>query len=293
MSGRKSSGYRPWAPLATLALVALLLVGAAAGDDTRQSRAELVLAQNATDHVGAIQKRGELVMIAFPHQLSTFVRTNLKLGPTPKLGTADHFIGIDVDIMAGFAAELGVKLMVRRVSEPSYAALIPDLLAGNGDVLASSLSITEERRKLVDFSIPYYHNYAVVVVPKDSTIESIADLQGKMAATVPGSSHEEYLRELGMSPDWFVPVSFRSECYYSLTDGQADYTVVDISSARRVLPTMEDLKVAFRLPEDDYYGFAVPPGSNLTESLNRYLEELKHSGRMEEIVAHHEQLGLE
>lgn len=277
--------------LQLLLFIALLFPGAAAAEESR-SKAAGQESKAASDHLNAVGERGELVMIAFPHQLSTFVRTNLALGPTPKLGAPDHFIGIDVDIMARFAEYLGVKLMIRRVSEPSYAALIPDLLAGHGDVIASSLSITEERQKLVDFSDPYYYNYPVVVVAKGSPIAELTDLAGKMAALVPGSSHEEFLAELGISREWFVPVSFRSECYYALTEGQADYTLVDFSSAKRVLPKMPDLKVAFRLPDDDYYGFAVPPGSNLRPVLNRFLLELKTSGGMAEIIDHHEEIGL-
>lgn len=291
MSARSPLGRRTCTTVLPLLAIAPFILGASAGDDHRQA-AETFAAANAADHMGAIRARGELVMITFPHQLSSFVRTNLELGPTPKLGTPDHFIGIDVDVMVRFAEFLGVRLMVRRVSEPSYAALIPDLLAGQGDILASSLSITEERLKLVDFSDPYYHNYPVVVVPEDSPIESIADLDDKMASTIPGSSHEEFLAELGVSREWLVPVSFRSECYYALTEGQADYTLVDMSSARHVLPRMKGLKVAFRLPEDDYYGFALPPGSNLLEPLNRFLGEMKSSGQMEEIILHHERLGL-
>lgn len=242
----------------------------------------------AVDQVSAIRERGKLVMLAFPHQLSSFVRTNLELGPMPKLGTADHFVGIDVDIMKGFADYLGVELLIRRVSEPSYAALIPDLLAGAGDLIASSLSITDERKQQVEFSDPYYLNYSVVVTPVDSSIESVADLHGKLAAVIPGSSHDELLRRLGVSRDWFVTVSFRAECYFTVDEGQADYTLVDANSAKHVLPTMRGLKVAFRLPEDDYYGFAVPPGSNLLQPLNRYLESIRSSGKLAEIIERHE-----
>lgn len=293
MSAKTRTGRRPAASLFSLIPIILLLLGASAGEDRRQSALELVAAKGPADHVAAVRERGELVVIAFPHQLSSFVRTNLELGPTPKLGTPDHFIGVDVDIMARFAEYLGVKLLIRRVSEPSYAALIPDLLSGQGDLIASSLSITEERKRLVDFSDPYYYNYPVIVVAEGSAIESIADLQGKMAALVPGSSHEEFLSELGISREWFVPVSFRSECYYSVAEGQADYTLVDFTSAQSVLPTMPGLEIAFRLPDDDYYGFAVPPGSNLLPPLNRFLLELKQSGGLAEIIDHHEKLGLD
>lgn len=289
MSGKTRFEPRIALLLSVLLSLCAFSTGAAGGEEGVQAAGQAPAAEShPADQVSASRERGKLVMLAFPHQLSTFVRTNLELGPMPKFGPSNHFVGIDVEIMEGFAEYLGVELWVRRVSEPSYAALIPDLLAGQGDLIASSLSITEERKRQVDFSDPYYLNYSVVVTPVGSSIESVADLRGKPVAVLPGSSHDELLRRMGVTRDWFVNVSFRAECYFTVDEGQADYTVVDANSAKHVLPTMRGLKVAFRLPDDDYYGFAVPPGSNLLEPLNRYLESIRKSGRLAEIIKRHE-----
>lgn len=237
--------------------------------------------------VAAIRARGKLVMLCYPHQLSTFVRADLKKGYMPARGPADHFIGIDVDIMKGFAEHLGVALEVRRASKPRFAALIPDLLAGKGDLIASSMSVTEERQKKVDFSQPYFAIYPVIVVRSDSPIGSPQDLRGKIAAAIPGSSQEERLLRMGVPRELIHSESFMVGNYGAVIDGIADYTLVDSGSAERVLPEKDSLKMAFRLPGVEHYAIAVRPGSDLLPELNQYIDQIKISGELSEIIDRH------
>lgn len=237
--------------------------------------------------LAAIRERGRLVMVAFPHQESHFVRADLSKGKMPAFGPADHFAGIDVEVMGLFAESLGVELWVRRASEPSYAALIPDLLGAHGDVIASSLSITDERKKRVVFSRPYHEVYPVVIVRKGSAIRAVRDLAGKVGAAIPGSSQEERLHTLGVPVDLLHPVSFMYENYVAVAEGEADYTLVDSGSAARVLAKVEGVEIGFRLPGSDFYGYALRPGSDLLPALDGFLEELEASGRLAEIVARH------
>lgn len=238
-------------------------------------------------HLAEIKSRGNLVMLSFPHQESAFVRTNVVSGPMRRIGTANGFQGIDVDLMKAFAESLGVRLDIRPVSEPSYGALIPDLLAGKGDLIASSFTITAERKQKVDFSDPYYSVYPVILTRVGSPIAAVADLAGKRAAAIPGSSQEEHLRELGVASEKILAVDFRLETYTAVMDGEADFTLADSSSAMRFLHGYPKLRIAFRLPGEDEYGFAVPRGSDLREALNRFLAEMKTTGALERIIRRH------
>jgi len=238
-------------------------------------------------HVAEIKSRDKLVMLSFPHQESVFVRTNVAAGPMPRVGTWNGFEGIDVELMHAFAESLGVRLEIRPVSEPSYGALIPELLAGKGDLIASSFTITEERKQAVDFSDPYFSVYPVILVRVGSPIASVADLAGKTAAAIPGSSQEEHLRGLGIAPDKLLSVDFRLETYTAVMDGEADFTLADSSSAMRFLHEYPKLKIAFRLAGEDAYGFAVPRDSDLREPLNRFLAEMKKNGELERIIRRH------
>ncbi len=224
--------------------------------------------------VAAVKARGKLIMLCFPHQESPFIRVDVELA-------IDAYDGIDYEIMTGFARSLGVTLEVHPV-KPSFATLVPALLAGEGDVIASSFSITPERRQKVDFSRPYFAVHTVVLVRKDSHLASPADLAGKTAATVAGSSLEERIKEL--HPGRIHHVDFTRWNYDALSEQQADFTVLDDTSTLRLLPLYRDLKVAFQLPGVDDYAFAVAPGSDLREALDHFLDELRRSGRLDKIL---------
>jgi ABC-type amino acid transport substrate-binding protein len=237
--------------------------------------AGLLVAQTAAaSSVADVKARGKLAMLCFPHQESPFIRVKVEVD-------LHHFDGIDYEVMEGFAQSLGVALEVLPV-KPSFAELVPALLKGEGDIVASSFSITPERSKRVAFSDPYFAVRTVVVVPKDSPIHAAADLAGKTGSTVKGSSQEERMRSLGKIR--FHYVDFTRWNYDALTEKKADFTVLDETSTWRLLPSYPGLKVAFALPGTDSYGFAVAPGSDLRESLNRYLDTLKRAGKLDEII---------
>ncbi len=224
--------------------------------------------------VAAVKARGTLVMLCFPHQENPFIRIKTEID-------LNHYDGIDYEVMQGFAHSLGVSLAVHPV-KPTFAALVPALLAGEGDVIASSFSITPERRAKVDFSQPYFTVHAVVVVPGDSLVRAAADLRGRTAATVPGSSQEERIKAL--RPGRIHYVDFTRWNYDALEDRSADFTVLDDTSTWRLLRFYPHLRVAFPLPGTDTYGYAVAPGSDLRAALDRYLEEIRASGQLAEIV---------
>lgn len=267
--------------LLTAALFPLFLLPGCA---SAAPRPEAAASRGKPSDLAAVRARGRLVMVAFPHPESHFVHADLSRGPMPAFGPAERFDGVDVAIMRRFAASLGVELWVRRASEASYAALIPDLLAGQGDLIASSLSITDERKRRVAFSRPYHEVYPVVVVRAGSPIRRVEDLAAHDGSTIPGSSQEEHLRELGIPGDRLRPVSFMYENYAAVAEGDVDYTLVDSGSAARVMPRFAGLEIAFRLPGSDYYGIAVRPGSDLLPRVDAFLAEMQASGELAEIV---------
>lgn len=231
-----------------------------------------------------VKRRGRLTVLCFPHQDSEFVSVNLDTGPMPKVGPVDSFRGLDVDLMAEFARRLGVAVDFRAVSEPNYGALIPDLLAGRADIIASSFTITENRAALVDFSLPYFRVFPVVVAREETIIWSIEDLRDLTIAVISGSANEEFLRGLGWESDRILPTAFTRDNYVAVLDREADAALVDSGTAEWKLPEHEGLVEAFRFDLHQDYGFAVPPGSDLLEPLNEMIEEMKHGGELARLL---------
>lgn len=84
--------------------------------------------------------------------------------------------GSDVETAALLAKDLGVELEIVQVSTPNRVQF---LMANKADVVISALSITEERKKVIDFSTAYAELQCVVAAPKAMSIASYADLGGK------------------------------------------------------------------------------------------------------------------
>lgn len=258
----------------TLIFFALLL-----STELRLSAAE----SSPTSGLDRIRRNGKVVMLVFPQQVSRFVSVDLDQGVMPRVGGIESFRGFDVDLMASFARSLGVHLEIRVSTQPSYAALIPDLLAGQGDVIGCGFSITDERKKVVDFSDPYLNIFPVVVTRNGSDIGSLADLKTVVGVAVSGSSQEERLRKFGLDGPLLRRVDFTIEAVGEVIDGQADYLLLDSTVALTTLSEQKDLKMAFRLDENHGLGYALPPGSDLLPELNRFLAAAERSGELERL----------
>ncbi|MCP4896117.1 MAG: transporter substrate-binding domain-containing protein [bacterium] len=235
-----------------------------------------------------VQARGKLVMLCVPHQESIFIRTKADAGVMPRVGTTEQFAGADVELMAGFAELLGVDLEIRPAigsdGLPSYNELISSLLRGDGDLAASSLSVTPAREAQIEFSVPYFIERPVVVVQRKKGLKSVKDLEGKKAGTISGSSHEEHLIRLGFKKEDIRYAGFMLENILAVDEGDVDFTVVDSRSAYKLVPRFKNLKIAFELDGEDPYAVAVRPGSDLKSLLDKYLEGARQSGRVTSLI---------
>lgn len=236
-----------------------------------------------------VLKAGKLVVLTVPHQESSFTKTNLETGPMRKAGTRENFQGIDIDLMAAFADHLGVELEIRPAlgpdGVPAYAHLIPTLTKGDGDIIASSFTITDERREIIDFSDPYFTVYPAVVTRFDNEMSSLADLEGTRAVALPSTSQDSHLQRAGFSENDILYVEFQLETYSSVLDGEADFTLQDSPTAERLVRQHSELKIAFPFSDQrDSYGFGVEKGSDLRGELDAFLAELRASGKLQEIT---------
>ncbi len=247
-----------------------------AGTEEAQADSESDLAE--------IRSNGKLTMLCWPHQESRFIR---RMVAEYKEEGLRRFAGIDVDILRGFADSLGVSLEVKPMKQ-NFAELIPSLLDGDGQVIGSSLTITEARSRKIDFSVPYHQVKKVVVARRGSQLTSVADFAGKTASVVGGSSHEEHLLALGQEDLRILQTTFTFENYTEVVEGNADFTVVDSGSVERILeenPDFEALTTVFVFPRKDAYGFAMARESDLLAPLNAYLEKIQKSGELDRIKA--------
>lgn len=187
-------------------------------------------------------------------------------------------LGFDVDIARLFAkALLGDESKVELVAVSS-ANRIPFLQSNKIDMIIASLTITDERKKLVDFSEPYFLSGGLLLVLKHSAITCVPDLHGKVVGVLQGSVTVKDMEELASSSER-VRFDKVDEALFALKVGQTDAFANDdilmltLANADKELKTVGD--PFFPRP----YGIAVRKGeTEFVNWVNQQLSALRADG---------------
>lgn len=197
----------------------------------------------------------------------------------------DEIVGIDVDIAKAIADELGVEL---EISDIAFASCIPALQAGKADFIAAGMSITEERKKNVDFTDNYFNASQAIIVPVDSDIASRTDLNGKTVGVQTGTTGDSYCTNEDGSSDISVGEVKRYEkavdAAQDVISGRIDAEVIDNFVADKLVEKNPDkIKKLDEALTEEQYAMALPKGSELTAKFNEILKSLQDSGKLDEI----------
>jgi arginine/ornithine transport system substrate-binding protein len=134
--------------------------------------------------------------------------------------------GFDVDIAKAICAEIKRKCVF---VEQVWDSMIPGLIARKYDVIISSMSITDERKKVVDFSDKYYNTPSRIVMKEGMTTDAtFAGMKGKRIGVLKGSTQEKFANgELKKAGATVVPYAAQDQVYLDLKAGRLDGTVAD------------------------------------------------------------------
>ncbi len=181
--------------------------------------------------------------------------------------------GFEYEILTSFANSEGREL---EIVWTDFAGIINALERGDGDVIASTLTVTGERKERVDFSVPYFSTRVVLVQPSGSGLNTVASLVGKTVLTIAGTTYEQILQSLdGIS---LVYAKTEEEMYERLANGGADALATDSANflwVGRTFPTLETAQV---LSDRQFYGFAVRKGDPLKQRLDDHIREMLEDG---------------
>ncbi|GAB4400200.1 MAG: ABC transporter substrate-binding protein [Rhodoferax sp.] len=134
--------------------------------------------------------------------------------------------GFDVDIAHALCEQIKRKCVF---VEQAWDGMIPGLLAKKYDVIISSMSITEERLKQVDFTDKYYNTPSKIVLRKDIKFDGPASLKGKKIGVLKASTQEKYaLGELKKAGAEVVSYDAQDQVYLDIKAGRLDGTVADV-----------------------------------------------------------------
>lgn len=131
----------------------------------------------------------------------------------------DKYVGFDIDLWAEIAKDLHLTYKLQPMD---FAGLIPALQTHNIDVALSGMTIKEERRKVIDFSDPYYDSgLAAMVRVDDTAVRSIDDLNGKVIAAKTGTATIDWIKA-HLKPKEIRQFPNTDEAYMALEAGRVD-----------------------------------------------------------------------
>jgi len=198
----------------------------------------------------------------------------------------DQYKGIDIELIKAIAKNQGFKI---NLTPMDFGGIIPAMQANQLDVAIAGMSITDERKKVVDFSSPYFDAGLTVVVKKDNKdIKSVNDLKGKKVAVKKGTTGAKYAQDnaskLGIE---VVQFNDSPAMFQEVSNGNADaliedYPVISYAIAQKDL----GLKIVGDRLNGDQYGIAVLKGQNqdVLKKINKGLAELKKDGTYDKII---------
>lgn len=188
-------------------------------------------------------------------------------------------IGISVDLANALGEFLGRPV---KIENTNWDGLIPSLQTGKVDVVISSMTITEERKKAVDFSVPYSHSYLALLVNKESEINTVEDLdqEGKVISVKKGTIGAVYAQK-HLTKATVNALSSENAAVTEVLQGKADAFIYDQLTIYRQNQQNKDKTDVVQIPAQDSedWGIVVKKGNNkLLSQINDFIKEYKEKG---------------
>ena len=176
----------------------------------KSALALVTLAAMASAHADVLDdvKAAKRIRIAIDLGVPPYGMTDGQMNPT----------GSDVETARLLAKDLGVEL---EIVQTTGANRIPFLQTGKADIVISSLSVTPEREKVIDFSAPYAQILSVIAGPKAVAIKGFEDLAGKRVASTRGTTNDKLVTE-GAKDAQIVRFDDDATLITAVSSGQVD-----------------------------------------------------------------------
>ncbi|MCP3775519.1 transporter substrate-binding domain-containing protein [Paenibacillus sp. MZ04-78.2] len=194
--------------------------------------------------------------------------------------------GFDADVAKAVAKRLGVQV---EFITGEFSGLIEGLQKDKYDALVSQVTITEDRKKTMDFSTPYVKNAVNVIVKSDNTtIQKLEDFKGKKIGVGLGTNDEKYLRDVAMPKVGTFEIATYNDVITSLKDlnvGRIDATINNVFAIKPLIEKNQFKVKAVGDPiKEDFAGVAIRKNNpELLDAINKALAEMKTDGTFKEI----------
>ena len=190
-----------------------------------------------------------------------------------------EIVGIDVEICRAVATKLGRPFKAETVD---FDSVIPAVISGKADVGAAGITVTEDRKKNVDFSIPYVKTGIVVIYKKSNPFKNIEQLKGKKIGVQGGTTSETFvLEQLKQEPE---RSKSPAEAVAALKSGRVEFVIADIDPAKNCVKGEADLALSHFITSEEY-AVAIRKGQpELLKTIDETIAELKASGQLDQWI---------
>lgn len=207
-------------------------------------------------------------------------------------GKSDEYEGFEIDLTTEVAKRCGLKM--KWLSPIKFDAIIPLVKqGGKADVGVSSFTITDERKKEIDFTDSYIDSNQAIVMKQGSdkkgasdteTIEKL-NVKGVTVSVQQGTTGEEWVKE-NLPNATVLPLDNAIDCLQNLQSDKCQAVVADLPCmAYYCKESFKDFEVAVQIPTGESYGIVVSKENpELTKAMNKALQDMKADGTIEQIM---------
>lgn len=246
----------------------------APAEEAQASAAEASTAEGTTASFTTVTE-GELHMA-----------TNASFPPYEMVADDGSFEGIDVEIATAIAEKLGLTLVV---DDMDFGSVITSVQTGKSDIAMAGLTVTDERKENVDFTDSYATGVQVIIVPEDSDIQSVDDLEGKMIGCQESTTGYIYCSDTpengGYGEENVTAFPNGANAVQALLSGKVDCVVIDSQPAQEYVKQNEGLKILdTEFVTEDYAIGVSKENPELRDAVNNALKELIDDGTVQSII---------
>nr|WP_320193223.1 basic amino acid ABC transporter substrate-binding protein [uncultured Desulfobacter sp.] len=189
-----------------------------------------------------------------------------------------NLVGFDIDYMNAIAKEAGFKVDIKNTA---WDGIFAGVAVGKYDAIISSVTITDKRKKAMDFSLPYVNAGQVLVVPAASSAKVVADLKGKKVGAQIGTTGAMEIKKVkGVELKSYDEIGLTFE---DMAAKRLDGVVCDTAIAANYALQKANYKGQFKIAGEPFtqenYGIAVKKGNkDLVDLLNKGIKAVQAKG---------------
>ena len=269
---------RSFMAAAGLTVAALALTACGGSSSTASSAAASSVASSAAASSEAASAAATELTTVEAGKLT--MATNAAFPPYEMTTDAGEFEGIDIETAQASADKLGLEL---QIDDMDFDAALLSVQQGKADIVMAGVTVTDERKAVMDFSDSYATGIQSIIVPEGSDIASPDDLAGKKIGTQRGTTGYIYCSD-DFGDENVVAYDDGLTAVQALNNGQVDAVVIDNAPAKEFVAANPGLVILDTSYAEEDYAIGVAKGSSLKDAVNAALEELKADGTLQSIV---------